>query len=72
MGGISFDGGGGDFGKNCRMGGCPPHDPPSHYGKTCLGNSFSNYEPELSYILAELLNMCLKESCFQIVGKSHR
>ena len=23
-----------------------------------------NYEPEISYILAELLNMCLKESCF--------
>ena len=26
-----------------------------------------NYEPELSYILAELFNMCLKESCFQIL-----
>ena len=24
-----------------------------------------NCEPELSYILAELFNMCLKESCFQ-------
>ena len=24
-----------------------------------------NYEPELSYILAELFNMCLKESRFQ-------
>ena len=23
-----------------------------------------NCEPELSYILAELVNMCLKESCF--------
>ena len=23
-----------------------------------------NREPELSYILAELFNMCLKESCF--------
>ena len=23
-----------------------------------------NYEPELSYILAEIFNMCLKESCF--------
>ena len=22
------------------------------------------YEPELSYILAELFNICLKESCF--------
>ena len=30
-----------------------------------------NYEPELSYILAELFNMCLKESCFQIFGRSH-
>ena len=29
-----------------------------------------NCEPELSYILAELLNMCLKES-FQIVERSH-
>ena len=26
-----------------------------------------NCEPELSYILAELFNKCLKESCFQIV-----
>ena len=24
-----------------------------------------NYEPELLYILAELFNKCLKESCFQ-------
>ena len=23
-----------------------------------------SYEPELSYILAEFFNMCLKESCF--------
>ena len=23
-----------------------------------------NWEPELSYILAELFNMCVKESCF--------
>ena len=23
-----------------------------------------NHEPELSYILVELFNMCLKESCF--------
>ena len=23
-----------------------------------------NFEPELSYVLAELFNMCLKESCF--------
>ena len=31
----------------------------------------NNCEPELSYILSELFNMCLKESCFQIVGRSH-
>ena len=30
-----------------------------------------NCEPELSYILAELFNKCLKESCFQIVGRLH-
>ena len=24
----------------------------------------NNFEPELSYMLAELFNMCLKESCF--------
>ena len=28
-----------------------------------------NCEPELSYILAELFNMCLKESCFHSCGK---
>ena len=26
--------------------------------------ALKNYEPELSYILAELFNKCLKESCF--------
>ena len=31
-----------------------------------------NCEPELSYVLVELFNMCLKESFFQIVGRSHR
>ena len=32
-----------------------------------------NYDPELSYILAELFNMCLRESLvFQIVGKSYQ
>ena len=30
-----------------------------------------NCEPELSYILAELFNKCMKESSFQIVGRSH-
>ena len=30
-----------------------------------------NCEPELSYILAKLFNYCLKESFFQIVGRSH-
>ena len=29
-----------------------------------------NYQPELLYILAERLNMCLKESCLQLVGMS--
>ena len=29
-------------------------------------------ELEFSYILSELFNICLKESCFQIVGRSHR
>ena len=28
-----------------------------------------NYEPELSYILAELFNKCLKESCFPDFGR---
>ena len=28
-------------------------------------------KPEGSYILAELLNTCLKESCFQAIGRSH-
>ena len=28
-----------------------------------------NYEPELSYILAELFNKCLKESCFPDCSK---
>ena len=31
-----------------------------------------NCEPELSYILAKLFNKCLKEYCFQIVGRFHR
>ena len=30
-----------------------------------------NCEPELSYILAEIFNKCLKESFFQIVGRFH-
>ena len=29
----------------------------------------NNCEPELSYILAELFNMCLKECCFPDCGK---
>ena len=32
---------------------------------TCISMVFpKNSVPELSYILAELLNMCIKESCF--------
>ena len=35
-------------------------------GTDCFPVVFlKNYEPELSYILAELFNMCLKESRFQ-------
>ena len=30
-----------------------------------------NYESELSYLPAELFNMCLKSVVFQIVGRSH-
>ena len=30
-----------------------------------------NCEPELSYILAELFNVCLKGPCFQIVRRFH-
>ena len=30
-----------------------------------------NCEPDLSYILAELFNMCLRCLVFQIVGRSH-
>ena len=30
-----------------------------------------NCEPELSYILADLFNKCLKESCLQSVGRFH-
>ena len=29
-----------------------------------------NCEPELSYILAEILNICLKKSCFLDFGRS--
>ena len=33
----------------------------------------NNYEPELSYTLAELFNICLKKSfVFEIVKRSHR
>ena len=30
-----------------------------------------NFEPELSYILAELFNKCLKGLVFQIAGRFH-
>ena len=30
-----------------------------------------NCKPQLSYIIAELLNKCLKESCFSIVRRFH-
>ena len=35
------------------------------YGPNCIPVVvLKNFEPELSYILTELFNMCLKESCF--------
>ena len=38
---------------------------PKAYGPDCiLMVVLKNCKPELSYILAELLNKCLKESCF--------
>ena len=33
-------------------------------GPDCIPVVLKNYEPELSYILAEPFNKCLKESCF--------
>ena len=33
-------------------------------GPDCIPVVLKNCEPELSYILAELFNKCLKESCF--------
>ena len=50
-------------------------------GPDCIPVVFlQNCEPELSYILAEIFNMCLKESCFpdcwwslylRMLGKGH-
>ena len=38
---------------------------PKAYGPDCiLMVVLKNCKPELSYILAELFNKCLKESCF--------
>ena len=40
-------------------------DLPKASGPDCIPVVFlKNCEPELSYILAELINKCLKESCF--------
>ena len=40
-------------------------DLPTPYGPDCIPVvALKNCEPELSYILAELFNKCLKESCF--------
>ena len=40
-------------------------DSPKASGPDCIPVVvLKNCEPELSYILAELFNMCLKESCF--------
>ena len=41
------------------------HDSSKAFGPDCIPVVvLKNCEPELSYILAELFNMCLKESCF--------
>ena len=41
-------------------------------GPGCISVVFlKNIEPELSYMLAELLNTCLKESCFLDCGRCH-
>ena len=48
-------------------------DLPKASGPDCIPVVvLKNSEPELSYILAELFNKCLKEFFFQTVGKSHR
>ena len=45
-------------------------DPWKVSGRDCiLVVVLKNCEPDISYILAELLNMCLKESCFPDFGK---
>ena len=47
-------------------------DPPKASGLGCITVVvLKNCEAELSYILAELFNMCLKESCFQVVGRTN-
>ena len=33
--------------------------------------ALKNFKPEISYILAELFNVCLKESCFPEFRRSH-
>ena len=41
------------------------HDSSMTFGPNCIPVMvLKNFEPELSYVLAELINMCLKESCF--------
>ena len=48
-------------------------DLPKASGPDCIPVVVSkNCEPELSYILAELVNKCLKESCFPDCWKSHQ
>ena len=58
-GGISFDRG--EFSKKIMVwGDIPPCPLPWENLVVVL----KNCEPELSYILAELFNICLKETCF--------
>ena len=40
------------------------------YGPNCIiVVVLKNCEYEVSYILVEIFNMCLKESCFQVSGR---
>ena len=38
-------------------------------GTDCIPVVLKNWEPELSYILAELFNKCYSESCFPVCWK---
>ena len=49
------------------------HDLSKASGPDCIPVlALKNYEPELSYILAELFNKCLEESCFPHCWKVYK